>query len=129
MWRMREHYRTRRINDPRLCDIDSEGEQHFTTAKPRPTHGSGLFCCPKSKGHTITGTWRTNWRGNTYTLDNQGRLQKDHMNIDQLLDQRFRTDFTNLQYRDRPRMIDRIIREELDALKQRRSDHDKEHTP
>ncbi|MCT1437162.1 hypothetical protein [Brachybacterium paraconglomeratum] len=51
------------------------------------------------------------------------------MNIDQLLDQRFRTDFTNLKYRDRARMIDRIIREELDALQQRRADHNKEHTP
>lgn len=44
------------------------------------------------------------------------------MNIDQLLDQRYRTDFTNLQYRDRPRMIERIIREELEALQQRRND-------
>lgn len=45
------------------------------------------------------------------------------MNIDQLLDQRYRSDFTNLQYRDRPRMIDRIIREELEALATRRTDH------
>ncbi|WP_270407808.1 hypothetical protein [Brachybacterium paraconglomeratum] len=73
------------------------------------------------EGRTITGTWRTNWRGNTYTLDNTGRLQKDPMNIDQLLDERFRADFTDLHYRDRPRMIDRIVSEELHALATRRA--------
>lgn len=48
------------------------------------------------------------------------------MNIDQLLDQRYRDDFTNLQYRDKPRMIERIIREELEALQQRRTAHHEE---
>lgn len=120
---MREHHQARRINRSRLCDIDSEGERHFTTAKPRPLEGSGLFRCPNTEGRTITGTWRTNWRGKTYTLDNTGRLRKAQMNIDQLLDQRYRDDFTNLQYRDKPRMIERIIREELAGLEQRRSEH------
>lgn len=79
----------------------------------------------------MAGTWSTNFRGSTYALDNNGRLRKTQpMTIHELLDQRYRDDFTNLEYRHRPHIIDRIIAEELEALRKRRAaHHDKENTP
>ena len=113
MWRMREHYRHRRINTHRLCDIRGRDER---TA--RHHSGAGLFSCPETKGHTITGTWRTSWRCNTYRLAENGQLQKEKPMSN--------THIQNMQT-DRHRDATRAVHDELLQLVARRAEqHTKE---
>ena len=82
---------------------------------------AALFLCPK--GSPITGTWSTQWRGDTYTLTPSGQLLKEatmprSITTASLVEQAKQ----DLLAPSIP-TITRIIAEEQAALEQRRAAH------
>lgn len=89
----------------------------------------------------ITGTWRTNYRGATYVLSDDGRLQPEHHAkngnpmasistasivrgaVEDLLASRHHQQSIDLEYKHNPDTIKTIISDELAALKARRAEH------
>ena len=72
---------------------------------------------PKRREHTITGTWRTSWRCNTYRLTENGQLEKEEPMSN--------THIQNMET-DRHRDATRAVHNELLQLALRRMEHTKE---